>query len=122
MLLLQNIRANIMDDENVEAFYIELGELIHKARNNKNLSQAKVADFIGLSRASIVNIEKGRQRTPLHQLYSFAKVLEVDIKELMPNFDLDLINQLKRKKTKQVQKGNVNDKSSEKLDHLIDSF
>jgi len=40
--------------------------------------------FAGLTRASIANIEKGRQRVFLHQLYHFANFLKVDMRELLP--------------------------------------
>ena len=37
-----------------------------------------------MSRASIANIETGRQRIPLHHLYRLAHALKVDVNALLP--------------------------------------
>ena len=111
-----------MKEENIDAFYEEMGQLIHDARVKRNFSQAKIAEAIGLSRASIVNIEKGRQRSPLHQLYTFAQILEIDVTELMPKYDPDLLKHFKRKKSRQVEKGNLNKNSLKKLESFIGDF
>ena len=111
-----------MNEKKIEEFYEEMGQLIHDARIKKNYSQAKIAEEIGLSRASIVNIEKGRQRTPLHQLYTFAQILEIDVAELMPKYDPDLLKHFKRKKSRQVEKGNLKQSSLKKLESFIGDF
>ena len=49
------------------------------------MSQAKLAQELGLSRASVVNIEAGRQRTPLHVLWRIAEELQTDIALLIPD-------------------------------------
>ncbi len=38
----------------------------------------------GLSRASIANIENGKQRVLLHQLFQFADALQVSLSDLIP--------------------------------------
>ncbi|BAM93157.1 XRE family transcriptional regulator [Bradyrhizobium oligotrophicum S58] len=44
-----------------------------------------MAEHIGLTRASLANIEKGRQKIMLHQIYKIAEVLQVDsILDLAP--------------------------------------
>ena len=48
------------------------------------MNQAEIAQAIGLTRASIANIETGRQRIPLHHLYSLARALKVDVYALLP--------------------------------------
>jgi transcriptional regulator with XRE-family HTH domain len=51
----------------------------------KRHSQEEVGTFAGLSRASVANIEKGRQRVMLHHAYLFADFLDVPLNELLPN-------------------------------------
>ena len=67
-------------------FYAEVGQLIANARNGK-ATQELLAKRAGLTRTSIVNIEKGRQQIFLHTLVDVAKVLEVPISKLIPPFD-----------------------------------
>jgi len=51
---------------------IEIGELIRKARKGRKMTQEELAKKAGLSRATIINIEKGRFGS-----LSFASVLSV---------------------------------------------
>jgi transcriptional regulator with XRE-family HTH domain len=66
--------------------YAELGRKIREARERpgQNLSQEKLAKRLGVSRASIVNIEAGRQHTPLHVLWQIAEALGTDLALLVP--------------------------------------
>jgi transcriptional regulator with XRE-family HTH domain len=66
-------------------FYVALGNNIRNARIKENLSQQALAGKIGLTRVSVVNIEKGRQKPPLHQLYELAQILKVDLQTLFPS-------------------------------------
>jgi DNA-binding XRE family transcriptional regulator len=66
-------------------FYEGLGLRIKTARNNANIKQQGFADQLNLSRASIVNIEKGRQHPQLHTLCEIAKVLKIKVEDLLPN-------------------------------------
>jgi transcriptional regulator with XRE-family HTH domain len=49
------------------------------------MTQGKLALEAGVARASIANLEKGRQNVPLHQLLKIAEVLHVDYRRLMPD-------------------------------------
>jgi transcriptional regulator with XRE-family HTH domain len=51
------------------------------------MSQGALGKRIGLSRASVANIESGRQRIPLHHLYRMAEALGVNAHTLLPNLD-----------------------------------
>jgi transcriptional regulator with XRE-family HTH domain len=59
------------------------------------MKQVEVATQIGLTRASLANIEKGRQRVMLHQIYRIAEALRIEsILDLIPrSFSTDLSNQ-----------------------------
>lgn len=78
----------LMTESDKKRFYILIGEAINTARNNKGYSQAILAERISMSRASIVNIEKGRQHPPIHLLYEFSKILEISIVDLLPKFEI----------------------------------
>jgi DNA-binding XRE family transcriptional regulator len=67
-------------------FYQMLGNCIRKARIKAGLKQHTFASFLSLSRASIVNIEKGRQRPPIHLIWVIAKVLNIEVNEILPSF------------------------------------
>jgi len=64
--------------------YSRFGQRVRQHRERLNLNQAEVARAVGLSRASIANIETGRQRTPIHHLYRLARALRVDVHALLP--------------------------------------
>jgi transcriptional regulator with XRE-family HTH domain len=68
------------------AIYRRFGRLVRLHRERLDMRQETLAAAIGLSRASVANIEKGRQRIPLHHLYALAKALKVDVRELLPTF------------------------------------
>jgi transcriptional regulator with XRE-family HTH domain len=67
--------------------YRQFGALVRNHRNGKGtrFTQEYVAKQAGLSRTSITNIEKGRQRILLHQLYDLAAALEVPPTALLPD-------------------------------------
>lgn len=67
--------------------YRELGRLLRDFREKAKpkVSQARLAEQVGLSRTSITNIEKGRQRIPFDLLFSLADALNVDPRNLIPN-------------------------------------
>jgi len=53
-------------------------------RKRMGLTQDEFANKIGLSRASVVNIEKGRQQVSLKNLYLICKYLEIKSSALLP--------------------------------------
>jgi transcriptional regulator with XRE-family HTH domain len=69
-----------------DELYRELGRRIRQARerNGEKLSQDALAKRLGISRASVVNIEAGRQRAPLHLLWQIAELLGTDLTQLIP--------------------------------------
>lgn len=64
--------------------YFEVGELVRKAREGARLTQAELGERIGLTRASVTNIEKARQKVQLHTLYAIADTLEISVHSLLP--------------------------------------
>lgn len=74
---------------NEALLYRMVGEKIRVARERQvpKVSQAKMAQRLGLSRASVVNIEAGRQRAPLHLLWHIAEQLNTEVALLLPRQD-----------------------------------
>jgi transcriptional regulator with XRE-family HTH domain len=70
-----------------ERLYRLLGARVRAARHRivPTMSQAKLADRLGVSRASIVNIEAGKQRPPLHVIWKIADAIGVDATSLLPS-------------------------------------
>jgi transcriptional regulator with XRE-family HTH domain len=70
----------------IEPFYKVLGSNIQNARERRKMTQAQ----LGLSlippstRASIANVESGKQRVLAHTLAQLATSLSVEIRDLMP--------------------------------------
>lgn len=76
-----------MDNADEEALYRAVGERIRTARERQpaRLSQATLAKQLEISRASIVNIEAGRQHAPLYLLWKIARHLDVELLSLIPS-------------------------------------
>lgn len=64
--------------------YRLVGGRIHELRKRAGITQQVLAAEVGVSRTSITNVERGRQRLPLHQLLLVADVLRVELRELIP--------------------------------------
>jgi transcriptional regulator with XRE-family HTH domain len=65
-------------------FYRTVGHLIKTTRDKSGLTQEALASRVGLTRTSITNIEKGRQKLLLHTLCDLASELGVAPAALLP--------------------------------------
>ena len=72
---------------NDKTFYLEVGRRIRAARKEIGLTQESLASLASLTRTSITNIEKGRQKLLLHTLADVAAALKVDPACLIPGRD-----------------------------------
>lgn len=65
--------------------YEAFGRAVALRRKELDLTQADLAGRIGMSRASIANIESGRQNVLLHHAYRLAEALDLpSIAALLP--------------------------------------
>ena len=71
----------------ISTLYQLIGKNINRARVGSELTQEELANLANISRTSITNIEKGRQKLPIHTLYSIALSLEVEISSLLPKLN-----------------------------------
>ena len=78
------------------------------------MTQSEIATKVGISRASVANIEAGRQKVLLHQVYLFASALSLQsITELISQsatvMPADLHVPVSRDDLSDKQKAQVND-------------
>ena len=73
-----------MTEKEIDFFYREVGQNIKIARRNRSLSQTDFAKLLNLSRASIANIEMGRQKPSLHLISIISTETNVSIENLLP--------------------------------------
>lgn len=62
--------------------YILFGAVVSERRRKLGLTQQDLADRVGLSRGSIANIETGRQRILLTDVFDFADALDTNVRKL----------------------------------------
>lgn len=99
--------------DNELEFYQQLGESLKEARVKANKSQDALAKCMGLSRVTIVNIEKGRQKVQLHNLVEAANFLNVKLDDLIssqtkePDLNNDIIKKINRKFTDELRANTV---------------
>ncbi len=78
---------NQVNDTN---FYAVVGSKIRLARKEKGIDQETFAKCVQLTRTSIINIEKGRQRPSVYQMWLMAQHLNLTITELIPPLDIGI--------------------------------
>jgi transcriptional regulator with XRE-family HTH domain len=68
-----------------EAIYKAFGRAVATRRRKLELTQAELAARVGMSRASVANIESGRQSVLLHHVYGLAEALDITkVSDLLP--------------------------------------
>jgi transcriptional regulator with XRE-family HTH domain len=68
---------------NKEKIAEKIGENIRIARENKKISQEKLAFKLELDRTYISMMERGKRMPSVMTLYALAKELKVDIREFL---------------------------------------
>jgi transcriptional regulator with XRE-family HTH domain len=73
-----------MKDTLEDRLYRELGKLVRAAREKGGMSQEALAASVGLTRSSIANLERGRQKIQIHTLYAIAAALGKRPEDILP--------------------------------------
>ena len=73
-----------MADDLTNRLYRLVGERVRLRRQACELTQDELADRIGRSRTSVTNLERGRQKIPLHQLLRISLALNIEPHDLVP--------------------------------------
>src|ERR1700720_1113824 len=72
-----------------EILYEKLGRAIRSRREALKMTQSDLAKYLELSRASITNIELGKQSVLVDQLFRFAEALKTEPSNLLPSGSLE---------------------------------
>ena len=67
----------------------DLGRRIKATRSRRGLNPRQLGELVGLSRSSIVNLEAGRQRVPVHTIWRLSSALGVPVARLVPELDAE---------------------------------
>ena len=73
-----------MQDFDKEQFYQLIGKRIKRERSISGINQEQLGKKVGISRVSIVNIEKGKQMPPVHVIWKIATALDTTVERLFP--------------------------------------
>jgi transcriptional regulator with XRE-family HTH domain len=65
----------------IEPFYTEFGARMKEARNRMDITQDNMAEILGVSRATLANIESARQRVLAHDAVRIAAALKFKLPE-----------------------------------------
>lgn len=68
-----------------DALHAALGKKIREQRESLKLTQEELAGRVNISRTSLTNMERGRQRVLVDQLYRLAGALDVGPEDLLPS-------------------------------------
>lgn len=75
-----------MKSDGTAAYYADFGGRVRDARLKRTppLTQGELARMVGLTRTSITNLERGRQKCLLHTVLDIAAAVGVDAATLLP--------------------------------------
>lgn len=65
-------------------FTVQVGQRVRGFRRARGWTQADLAERVGMTRASVANLEAGRQNIGIERLALFAQSLDVPPAELLP--------------------------------------
>jgi DNA-binding XRE family transcriptional regulator len=71
-------------ENNETLFYKYLGAKVASERGRIGWTQEKLGKFLGLSRVSIVNIEKGKQKPSVYQLHKISNKFNLSLDTFVP--------------------------------------
>ena len=75
-----------MERDPVQDLYVAIGENVRHYRTQARMTQLELSREVDLTRASIANLETGRQRILLHTAFDLARALNVSVDSLVPGF------------------------------------
>ena len=72
-----------------DELYKIIGERLAAARKRKRtLTQGEAATRLGITRTSVSNIERGKQKAPLHLIYKYCQIVEKTVTDILPSLDI----------------------------------
>lgn len=112
----------MLQNDQIKALYVILGRRIKEEREKAHFKQAPFAQHLQISRASLVNIEQGRQRAPLHILYEISRILNISIADLLPDLSSVLASEVNKTIQQKIEKKSAgNEDLQKKLTEFVKS-
>jgi transcriptional regulator with XRE-family HTH domain len=65
---------------------MQVGHKIKKIRDERNISQAEMAELLGMSQSAYSRMERDETQVVMDELVRYAKTLNVPIQEFLPDF------------------------------------
>lgn len=101
--------------------YRALGHKVRRFRNGAGRTQAQLAAEIGISRASLANMEAGRQQVLVHHLYAVCEALDLDSPVMLLPLPLDLVYKDDNPPALPLSEEGLSDKQRQEVLRLIES-
>lgn len=101
-----------------EPFYRELGRRIQGLRLRRQMTQEELGQMLDppVGRASVANLEGGKQRVLLHTFLQMVEILKCSVDDLLPPGRSPLQNDAaERKVTTELEKLNVSSRALERI-------
>lgn len=90
----------------VDSFYKEIGLRIKSERIKRDISQKSLGNHLELTRASVINLEKGRHRPSIYQLIQIASFFQIDYSSLVP-YEIQKTRHKKTDLSKELNNNNI---------------
>ena len=75
------------------ALYLAVGAEVRTRRSQRGLKQEDLSQLVGLSRASVANVEGGRQAVPIHLLAEIAEALGTTCSDVLASAETRVSDQ-----------------------------
>ncbi len=97
----------------------KIGKFILKLRKKKNLTQASLAELLGVSEKSVSNWENGRNMPDLALLKPLCEILDVSINELLSGEELTKVEYQNKLEENIINTINYNNEKNKKLNRIV---
>ena len=112
----------VLENSQIHLLYNVIGKRIRVEREKEGYKQTEFAQLLQISRASLVNIEQGRQRAPLHIIYEVARLLKIGVSDLLPNVNEIAAQDVNKELKEKIEKKSAGNKDvQEKLMDFVKS-
>jgi transcriptional regulator with XRE-family HTH domain len=72
----------------LDSFYVDLGKNLSMLRKELSITQAELADKLGVQQQVIASYEVGRRKIPVHILIQIIQFLHCSVNDLIPGLEL----------------------------------
>lgn len=101
--------------------YSIIGQRIRDCRDRLELTQADLSRHTGINRATLSNIESGKQQVSLHSLYLIAEALQKEVSYFLPTVkEINILTEEHRDYlAEKMEEQNLDDLTKNTILHLL---